>query len=62
MYLVICCNCLGLPQRRATCKYIAKEPDELSLEEGDVVFIIKKHVDGLWWLIALKILYQLHNA
>lgn len=34
---------LDRPQVQATCRYLARQPDELSLEEGDVITVIKKH-------------------
>lgn len=36
------------PQVQATRQYIASQPDELSLEEGDVISVSKKHIDGMY--------------
>jgi hypothetical protein len=36
------------PQVEATRQYVASRPDELSLEEGDVISVSKKHIDGMY--------------
>ena len=43
MYLYISTDC---PQVRCVKRYVAKEPDELTLELSDVVNVFKKLKDG----------------
>ena len=40
------CNFTDCPQVQCTRKYTATEPDELTLEESDVVNVFKKMADG----------------
>ena len=46
VYFISCKFSLDRPQVQAIQRYITVEPDELALEEGDVVTVIKKHKDG----------------
>lgn len=50
---VLICVWIDCPQVQAVCKFVAHEPDELSLEESDVVNVIRKLPDGKWLILNI---------
>jgi len=44
--LNLCCMCVDFPQVHTVTRFIASEPDELDLEEADVVSVYQKSPDG----------------
>ena len=44
--MIICVLNIDCPQVQAAFDYVAQQPDELSLERGDVVKVFRKMPDG----------------
>lgn len=45
------------PQVLANHTYTASQPDELSLQLGDVVNVLRKMADGLYWFLLFYFFY-----